>query len=221
MLQDSRQLYGKKLAATDGPIGHVKDFYFDDVLWVIRYIVVDTGSWLSGRLVLLTPHAFGRLDQSEDELLVSLTKKQIQEAPSVSAHETVTRQFEEQYYRSYGWPVYWQGGRMWGDSGTPPVASPLSENIEVRKALEPPEDRHLESTKVVTGYRFEATDGAIGRVAGFRVDPDSWAIRDLVVELTHWPMGKPILVSTVAIKGIEFKDKKVLAKLTKAQIQGS
>jgi hypothetical protein len=65
MLQNIKELYGRKLAALDGDIGHVKDFYFDDENWVIRYLVADTGSWLTGRLVLLTPHVFGKLDQSE------------------------------------------------------------------------------------------------------------------------------------------------------------
>ena len=53
MLQNIKNLYGDKLAALDGDIGHLKDFYFDDESWAIRYLVADTGSWLTGRLVLL------------------------------------------------------------------------------------------------------------------------------------------------------------------------
>ena len=45
-LQNTKELYGNKLAALDGDIGHVKDFYFDDKNWVVRYLVADTGSWL-------------------------------------------------------------------------------------------------------------------------------------------------------------------------------
>ena len=63
MLLSLRQLYGKKLGASDGDIGRVKDFYFNDQQWAIRYVVADTGSWLSGRLVLISPHAFGNLRQ--------------------------------------------------------------------------------------------------------------------------------------------------------------
>ncbi len=50
--------YGHKLAALDGEIGSVKDFYFDDKTWTIRYLVADTEPWLPERLVLLYPHAF-------------------------------------------------------------------------------------------------------------------------------------------------------------------
>jgi hypothetical protein len=58
MLRSIKQLYGDKLGASDGEIGHVKDFYFDDQSWVVRYLVADTGNWLSGRQVLISPHAF-------------------------------------------------------------------------------------------------------------------------------------------------------------------
>src|SRR6516164_5278185 len=76
MSRSIKQLYGLKLHASDGEIGHVKDFYFDDQKWVVRYAVVDTGPWLLGRLVLIAPHAFGRLDQAGAFLLVNLTRQQ-------------------------------------------------------------------------------------------------------------------------------------------------
>jgi hypothetical protein len=65
MLQSIKQLYGNKLGASDGDIGHVKDFYFDDQNWAVRYVVADTGSWLPGRQVLISPHAFGSLINPE------------------------------------------------------------------------------------------------------------------------------------------------------------
>src|SRR5471030_1010338 len=109
MLQNIKELYGHKLAASDGEIGHVKDFYFDDKTWVIRYLVADTGTWLTGRQVLLSPYAFGSFDQNEKMLRVNLTKRQIENSPTIDAHRPVSRQYEENYYRYYGWPTYWQG----------------------------------------------------------------------------------------------------------------
>jgi PRC-barrel domain protein len=75
MLQSIKQLYGETLRASDGEIGHVKNFYFDDHNWAVRYVVVDTGAWLSGRLVLISPHAFGSLHQDGSVLLVNLTRE--------------------------------------------------------------------------------------------------------------------------------------------------
>ena len=123
MLQDIKTLYGSKIAAIDGDIGHVKDFYFDDKTWVIRYLVVDTGSWLAERAVLLSPHAFGKWDQFEGALHIKLTKRQIEGSPSIDAHTPVSRNFEIDYYRYYGWPAYWTGSSLWGTSGYPMVVN--------------------------------------------------------------------------------------------------
>ena len=113
MLQNTKELYRDKLSAIDGDIGQVKDFYFDDKTWMVRYLVVDTGNWLTGRLVLLSPHALGKLDQFEKTLHVKLDKKQIENGPAIESHLPVSRQYEAEYYRYYGWPVYWDTEAAW------------------------------------------------------------------------------------------------------------
>lgn len=47
MLKNIQSLQGHKLSANDGEIGHVADFLFDDQTWAIRYLVANTGSWLT------------------------------------------------------------------------------------------------------------------------------------------------------------------------------
>ncbi len=219
MLQNIKELYGNKLAASDGDIGHVKDFYFDDKTWVIRYLVADTGSWLTGRLVLLSPHAFGRIDQDGKILLVNLTRKQIENSPSIESHRPVSRQYEEEYYLYYGWPAYWQGGGMWGMGSYPVIMPPLPPKNLRHHGHNQRDDIHLRSTTAVTGYYIQATDGAIGSVSGFLVDDRSWAIRELVVETGHWYSGKEILISPSKIERISYEDSKVFVNLTKADIQ--
>src|SRR5882757_9053381 len=124
MSRSTRELYGEKLGALDGEIGHVKDFYFDDQNWAVRYLVADTGNWLPGRQVLISPHVLGRLDQTEKILRVNLTRKQIEDSPSIESHKPVSRQFEEEYYRYFGWPHYWRGDGLWGMSGFPILELP-------------------------------------------------------------------------------------------------
>ena len=63
-----KELYETKLAATDGDIGHVKDFYFDDKKWVIRYLVVETGHWYSGKKILIAPGKIGRISYEESKV---------------------------------------------------------------------------------------------------------------------------------------------------------
>jgi hypothetical protein len=218
-MQSTKELYGNRLAALDGDIGHIRDFYFDDEVWVIRYLVADTGSWLTGRLVLLSPHAFGTLDEREKTLHVKLRKMQIQDSPSIELHKPVSRQYETEYYGYYGWPTYWEGDAMWGLGGYPAALPPSKEDVEVRRQYRHREDKHLRSSEAVTGYHIEATDGTIGRVSGFLVDDRSWEIRELVVEAGHWYAGKTILIATSNVKRISYEDSKVFVNLSKADIK--
>lgn len=220
MLQNIRGIYGNKLAALDGDIGSVKDFYFDDKIWVIRYLVADTGSWLSGRLVLISPHAFAKLDHYENALHLKLHKMQIQNSPSIEWHKPVSRQFEEQYYRYYGWPAYWNGGAMWGLGGYPMVRPPPIDPL-AHPTPRTRSDQHLRSSLAIAGYEIQAVDGPMGRVTGLMVDDKSWAVRSLSVETGHWYSGKEIFIPTDRVNRISFEDSRVYVGLTKADIQAT
>jgi len=219
LVHNIKQLYGDKLAAIDGEIGHVKDFYFDDESWAIRYLVADTGSWLMGRLVLLTPHAFGKLDQSERTFTIKLQQKQIENSPPIESHKPVSRQFEIEYYGYYGWPPYWDGGGMSG-IGPIPVALPLlADRITSHPKHKHREDKHLRSTQAISGYHIQTSDGEIGHIIDFIVDEKNWTIRDLIVETGHWYSGKEILIPSSKVKQISYDESKVFVSLTKEDIQ--
>ena len=170
MLRSIKQMYGNKLRASDGEIGHVKDFYFDDENWVVRYVVADTGSWLPGRLVLISPHAFGSLHQVGKDLTVNLTRKQIEGSPSIDSHKPVSRQYEEEYYRYYGWPCYWQGDGLWGISDFPILELPPKPSADPGGPQPERADAHLRSTRDVNGYHIKASDGTAGHVCDFMMD---------------------------------------------------
>ncbi len=220
MLHNIKELYGNRLAARDGDIGHVQDFYFDDKTWVIRYLVADTGSWLTGRRVLISPHAFGNVDHEKKTLHVKLHKKQIEDSPSIESHKPVSRQYEVEYYRYYGWPAYWDGGAMWGFGGYPVVVPPSREEMEANQPRHHHrDDKHLQSTHAVAGYQIETADGTIGHVSSFLIDEKSWGIRKLVVEAGHWYAGKEILISSSKVDRISYEESKVFVNLTKADIE--
>jgi hypothetical protein len=225
MLQIVKELYGAKLGASDGEIGHVKDFYFDDQTWAVRYVVADTGSWLAGRKVLISPHAFGSLHQAGRLLLVNLTRKQIEDSPSIESHKPVSRQHEEEYYRYYGWPYYWRGDGLWGMSGFPILELPTEPlPCEAATASGPqPErtDAHLLSTQAVNGYHLQASDGIIGHACDFMMDAPSWAIRQLVIKTGHRFSGKEVQVPTRAVDRISYSDSTVFVNLTKEAVQQS
>jgi len=218
MLHNLKQIRGHKLAAIDGAIGQVKDFYFDDKTWAIRYLVADTGNWLSGRQVLLSPYSFGRLDQDGKVLSINLTKKQIENSPSIDADRPVSRQYEENYYDYYGWPTYWEGGALWGSSEYPefmPKARPYN---FVSYSYPRWDDIHLRSVNEVTGYNIQATDGEFGSISGFLVDQRKWLIRELTLETGHWYSGKEILITPTKIERINYSESKVFVKLNKAEL---
>ena len=222
MLRSMKQLYGDSLRALDGEIGHIKDFYFDDQKWVVRYLVADTGSWLSGRLVLIAPHVFTNFDLDGVCRGVNLNRKQIENSPDFDSHKPVSRQYEEDYYRHYGWPSYWQGDGLWGMSGFPIVDYAAGDRMESPIAESSPsvkrEDAHLQSTRGLNGYHVQTHDGEIGHVTDFIVHDKSWAIVHLVIETGHWFSGKEIVISPKNIERVCYEESKVFVSVTKEAI---
>jgi len=218
MLRSIKQIYGSKLGATDGEIGQVKDFYFEDQNWAIRYLVADTGSWLPGRQVLLSPYSLGRLDPAENVLRVNLTRKQIENSPSIDLHKPVSRQYEEEYYRYFGWPYYWRGDGLWGMSGFPILdlpATPQASELATASGVQPERpDAHLRSTHAVNGYQLRSGDEMVGHVCDFMVDAGNWAIGQLVVRTGHRISGKEMLVEIKNVSRISYEESTVFADLT-------
>jgi len=225
MLRCVKQLYGHKLGASDGEIGHVKDLYFDDHNWVVRYLIAETGSWLSGRKVLISPHAFGSLRQAGQLLVVNLTKKQIEDSPPIETHKPVSRKYEEAYYRYYGWPYYWQGDGLWGMSGTPLLELPPEPlPVELDGPSDPPpetRDLHLRSALAVNGYHIQASDGEMGHICDFMIDDQSWAIAQLVVKTGHRFSGKEVEIPTSLVDRINYEESAVYVNLTSKAVQES
>jgi len=225
MSQSIKQLYGEKLGALDGEIGHVKDFYFDDRSWVVRYVVADTGNWLPGRLVLLSPHAIGSVYQDGKVLLANLTRKQIEDSPAIESHKPVSRQYEAEYYRYYGWPYYWLGDGLWGLSGFPILETPVKPfagepaNQVASKPGNP--DVHLRSAQAVKGYNLQAGDGAAGHVADFMMNQESWAIGELVIKTGNRFTGKEVCIPSSSVKRISYDESTVFVNLTREAVEQS
>ena len=228
MLRSINQLHRGKLRASDGEIGHVKDFYFDDQKWVVRYAVVDTGSWLSSRQVLIAPHAFGNLDQNTARLVVNLTRQQIENSPPIESHKPASRQFEEKRYRHYGLPSYRTGEEPWGPNIfptalPPPCPMPIQVPMPTEAAGESGDvvnvnDPHLRSTRAVTGYQLQTREETIGHVTDFVMEDKSWAICQLVVATGRWFSGKEIVIAPSHVDRIHYADSMVFVNLTKEAI---
>ena len=218
MLNKAKVLKGYRLQGRDGEIGKVKEFYFDDRHWTIRYLVADTGNWLTGRTVLISPYALISVNQDEQYLTVDLTKKQIEDSPSLDTDKPVSRQFEDSYYGYYGYPSYWGGSYMWGYY--PDIVRDREmwrAPIDSDKAWKP----YLRSTHDVSGHHIEGTDGVIGHVDDFLIDDETWAIRYLIVDTRNWWAGTKVLVSSRWIDRVSWSESKVFVDLSREAIKNS
>lgn len=219
MVHHLKHLYGNRLGATDGAIGHVKDVYFDDRRWVVRYVVADTGTWLPQRQVLLPPHSFGKPDRQNHVLLVNLSRKQIEESPSIASQRPVSRQYETEYYRYHGWPVYWMSDGFGGLGGFPGTLQVSSDPGVDRHGNPIQDDIHLRSTRAVTGYQVHALDGHIGHVSDFLVDEDNWAISEVIIQIGHWYSARHVRISPWDIERISYERSTVFTLLSAADIE--
>ena len=216
MLSKVKTLKGFKLDALDGEIGTVKEFYFDDRHWTIRYLVANTGSWLTGRQVLIAPYALVAINVPEQNITTDLTKARIKDSPGLDSDQPVSRQFEESYYGYYGWPAYWNGPYSWGSSPyLERNRDKWSESTPGHKAW----DHHLRSTHAVTGYQLQALDGDLGHVDDFIIDDDTWAIRYLIINTGSWWSGKKVLISPQWIKRVSWEESKVAVQLSRADVK--
>jgi hypothetical protein len=219
MIRSIKQLYGDKLDASDGQIGHVKDFLFTDQDWAVRYVVVDTGSWLSERLVLLSPEAFTNFFKEGDRLLVHLTRAQIEQSPAIEAHKPVSRQQEEEFNRHYGYSNYWNEGAAWG-LGVYPMTAPMPIPME-RPVRHGGDDPHLRSTQALGGYRIQTGEDALGHLTDFLIDDKTWTIRYLIGTTGNWFGGKEIVISPRDVERISYDESKISVRATKDVIQTS
>jgi hypothetical protein len=187
----------------------------------VRYVVVDTGSWLPGRQVLLSPHAFGSLHQVGKDLLVNLTRKQIQDSPSIDMHKPISRQYEEEYYRYYGWPCYWQGDGMWGMSAFPILELPPKPPATAGGPPVKRPDANLRSARAVNGYHIKASDGTTGHVCDFMMDTQNWALGQLIVKTGHRFSGNEVEIPTGKVERISYEESTVYVNLTSAEVEQS
>ena len=218
MLFKAKTVKGYKLDSLDGEIGKVKEFYFDDQHWTIRYLVADTGNWLTGRQVLISPYALVAVVKEEQHIAINLTKKQIEDSPSLDSDKPVSQQFEEAYYGYYGWPMYWGGPYMWGPY---PNIVRDSERWKASNLGGKAWDPHLRSTDAVSGHNIQAKDGEIGHVEDFIIDDETWAIRYIIIDTSNWWQGKKVLVSPLWIDRVSWNELKVFVSLSRESIKQS
>jgi hypothetical protein len=239
MLRRLDEMRGFTIRAVDGEIGHVSDFYFDESDWMVRYVVVNTGSWLFGRKVLLSPHCAQPPNWLEEILPVELTMEQVENSPDIDLDRPVSRQHEIALHSYYGWPAYWAGGAMMGGPvtpmypGVPPAGTIPPDQAYPAEGDIPatPEDEaamtdedanpYLHSTKEVVGYTIQATDGEIGHLEDFFASETEWNIHYAMVDTGTWLPGRKVLIMPRWIEDVNWEESKIFINHTRDQVKES
>jgi sporulation protein YlmC with PRC-barrel domain len=233
MLRSVNELQGYTIHATDGEIGGVDQCLFDDEQWTVRYFVIDTGSWLPGRQVLISPISIKTVNWAEQELDVTLTREQVEHSPDINTDLPVSRQKELEYLQYYGYMPYWGGVGLWGPGmypgyvAYPPAAVPAppapATTATEEQTTQPTEqgDPHLRSSREVTGYYIQASDGEIGHVDDLLVDDETWAVRYMIVDTKNWWPGKKVLISPRWISEISWATSQVRVDLSREAIKNA
>jgi sporulation protein YlmC with PRC-barrel domain len=220
LLRSLKDLQKYAVHANDGDIGNVADFFFDDEKWVIRYLVVDLGTWISGRKVLISTAALLQPEWGNASFPVSITRKQVEESPDIDTDKPVSRQHEINLNFHYNWGTYWGPVEPFFGVVAPPPP-PIAPDIKTAEEKNGKFDPHLRSTGVVTGYHIQAVDGGIGHVHDFIIDVNSWSIHYLVIDTHNILPEKLVLISPAWVQKISWEDRNVYMDTIKEKVKNA
>jgi len=219
MLRSLQEIIGYKVGAHDGEMGKVMDFFFDDQSWSICYVVVDAGTWLIARPVLISPKKFDCPDWEGQILNADLTVHQIKESPDILTDPPVAHQekinLERQVWIPPGSPV---GHPIYPISKPQPEDTGHVKNDKITSSGNP----CLRSVNEVLNYKIHAIDGEIGHVEDFIMETDVWVIHYMIIDTRNWlPGGKKVILSPSWINKVNWSESQVYVNLTCASIKGS
>jgi len=235
MVRRIKELESNEIGTTAGSFGRVQEFYFDDRAWVIRYLLVDAGTWLSSEEVLISFRSIRRAIWEQKVLRTSPGAEQGGQSAGLPGEKLVSRAKAIQYLGYYGYRYYCDEDKLWGASDYPGMLitgvgygesdreyrrlQAAQARDAFRSARERSEDPHLRSARSVMGYHVRASDGEIGYIQDLLVDEDTWAVRYIVVDTGDWWPGHQVLVSPQWIQEIDWADEGVLVDLTRSAVK--
>jgi PRC-barrel domain len=222
MLRSLKDLEHYTVVASDGDVGHVQEFLFDDERWVIRYAVAETGGfWMQGPRVLISPIAFREVNWDSRSFHVAMTRDKAKNSPSIDFDKPVSRQHECNHFDYYGYPYYWGELGLWGVGVYPSGFLGGTWNAPPRERSDKPADSHLRSASVIRAYDIRGSDDTIGHIDDLVVDDQTWQVRYLVVATSDWWLGKRVLVAPHWAQRISWEKRTVYLDLSRERIKNS
>ena len=223
MIRSLKDLFGFSVRATDGGIGKVEDFLFDEDEWSVRYLAVDSQPWITERQLLFSPRVFGLLGD-QDVFPLTLDRYRILNSPVIRRDQAINRQHEVELHNYYQWPLYWTPGDAGGIGPGSLAALPLVDLAEQMAQNESPslqEDPHLHSLKKFNGFTIQARDGSIGSVFDVLIEDETWNILYIIVDAGDWLTDRKVLISPNWVEHVAWKDAAVQIDLNRDTIRHS
>jgi len=216
MIISSKQLTHFSIHALDDKVGGIRDILFDDETFTVRYLVADTNTWLPlSRKVVISPIAVTELDDDQGTVSINMSVDKLKNSPSIDEHKPVSREYEENLFKYFGYGYYWIGPGAWGEFAHPNELIEL-QRAEQSEAVHPSNtSNHLRAVGEVGGYEVATTTDNVGHISNFLIDTRSWKIVMLVVDTNNWlPGGKHLALLPRDIDNIDWAAHNVTVKLT-------
>jgi sporulation protein YlmC with PRC-barrel domain len=224
MFHSLRQLTGYAVHTQDGEsVGAVSNFLFDDLRWIVRYMVLDSSQVFNVKRVLLSPVVFGVPDRESEIFPVQLDAGQIAQSPDVGEIDPITRREELIVHEFYHWPAYWEEAHE-----VPPLeegmvgwsVTEMMTDVEAqRKEQAGEENPYLRSFAEAVGYSIFSRDGENpGELYDLIVHQQNWRILYMVISTGGILPARKVLLSPSSIVKFDWENSGLELNLTRDTI---
>ncbi len=220
MLYTLNDLEQYTVNAADGYVGKIKDFYFDDRTWKLRYLVVETGIWLKNRKVLLPASAVKLVNKDDKQLSLDMSMYHVKNGPSIERDLSLKPQSEIDYLSYYGYSFYRGATEAHGfDKDAEAKLAEIFASVDaVRRTYG---DRHLRSCKEMINYDIEGSDSQVGYLQSMLFDEKDWSVRYLMLNTSNWWLGHQVLLEPQSIRDVSWGDARIYVNMLRQEIQST
>ncbi len=214
MKRSLNELKGFSVETSDGMKGKIKDFLFDEDNWKVRYLDADFGGFFKDKRVLLPIDVMKEPQWDDRNVSLKAMAEQIKKSPSPEEKPTVSREYEKELMKHYGFATYWSSGYI------PPTHAGLyypvrpiyvpTREVSEEKISEEKLGSKLRSFNEVKGYHLLATDAQLGHVEDIIADDTDWQMIYLVVDTSNWrPWSKKVILLINWLDKISYETREV------------
>lgn len=184
-----------KVVASDGDVGSVVGFLLDDERWTVRYLVVETGGFVGGRRLLVSPIGFRKRPNPHGRFHLGMTIDKVQKSPSIDLTQPISRKQEREFNDYNRYPPYWGLKGLWGAGAHPSALVMRQGSSETLGDTNAAMECRLRSDKDLRGLEVQGRDGEIGRISDFIIDAETWEVRYWVVATGSWWPEHRVLIA--------------------------